>query len=266
MTHSYHLPDRATTYVDSVAQRCENLIGSGIWSGLEVQQLRAWLTNFVTPLEHYFAIRILDHLIYRSDSQTVALINQLFQRCLPELLIQTNIQPSATTSVIEALQTKTQSPIRIVPVVDENDPPTKSGPTVSRLIKRALNLQDDWIIFPNQIGSECHREARIIVFVDDFLGTGYQFSKFFRSLKVRQSLSGKTLIYTPLIAHKRGIDQLRRKTPEVKVTFAEQMDDTYNLFGAARSDGVNSSTEMYKFYNEYLRKKNFHLLRKRQLG
>jgi hypothetical protein len=72
MVCGYHLPDRATTYVDSVVQRCENLIGSGIWSGLEVKQLRAWLANFLTPLERYFAIRILDHLIYRSDSQTDA--------------------------------------------------------------------------------------------------------------------------------------------------------------------------------------------------
>jgi hypothetical protein len=266
MAHGYRLPHRATTYVDSVIPRCENLIASGIWSGLEVQQLRSWLNNFPEPLQRYFAVRVLDHLIYRSDRQTDALINQLFQRCLPELLSQFAGGNSISSNVIEALRQSNDPDIRLVPVIGKEDPPTKSGPTVARLIKRALSFSNDWIIFPEMLSQAKHKTAQVIVFVDDFLGTGFQFNKFLRRLKEQQALAGKLLVYAPLIAHMRGLERLGKRLPEVKIAYAEQMDSSHNLFATAESDGVNTQDAMFRFYEEFLRVKGLHLLPRRQMG
>jgi hypothetical protein len=102
--------------------------------------------------------------------------------------------------------------------------------------------------------------------VDDFLGTGYQFQRFFRRLQGAHDFSGKRLIYAPLIAHRRGMNRLGRNIPQVEIAFAEQIDDEYNLFGGISGDGVNSRDDTYAFYNSFLSSRKLDLLPRKVLG
>src|ERR1700680_2979551 len=81
----FAMPHNGLTYIEEVLERCRGLIQCGVWAGLHVVRLRRWLTNFRTDEEKYFAACILDHMIYRSEQQTVSLVRQLLQRTLADL-------------------------------------------------------------------------------------------------------------------------------------------------------------------------------------
>ena len=92
----FQLPKDGAIYTEKIFNRCRSLISYNIWGGLEQHRLDAWISNFRTSTEKYFAAKVLDALIYRSDSQTVALMQQLFQRTIPDLERQKKISTSLT--------------------------------------------------------------------------------------------------------------------------------------------------------------------------
>jgi hypothetical protein len=79
------LPENSDIYTNLVIQRCEDLIEGQIWSGIDLQRLEGWLSNFTTPEEKYLVARLLDSVIYRSKSQTHALITQGYTKILPQI-------------------------------------------------------------------------------------------------------------------------------------------------------------------------------------
>ena len=81
---TFRLPADGDIYVDRVFTRCRDLIGYQLWAGLQRSRLDSWIGNFRTSEERYFAARVLDALIYRSEDQTIALLRQLFRRVIPD--------------------------------------------------------------------------------------------------------------------------------------------------------------------------------------
>jgi len=197
---AFSLPLDAEQYTALIISRCEDLASTRIWAGLDTLRLRAWLANFKNPLETYFAACILDRLLYRSRQQTSALVRQLFQRTLPDLCRTRNLQARNIDDWIELLNQSDDPGLRLVPVIRDIDPPTKSGPLVARLFRRTMRFDDRWTIWPWQIERCRKRGIRTFVFIDDFLGTGHQFRKFVARMHVRDSLAGAEAIYAPLMA------------------------------------------------------------------
>jgi hypothetical protein len=58
-------PKDAVTYTTEITRRAEALIDNKVWTGIKVQRLRAWLSNFRTKEEKYFGACVLDSLVYR---------------------------------------------------------------------------------------------------------------------------------------------------------------------------------------------------------
>lgn len=265
----FAIPERAETYVRDIRQRCEDLIDAHIWSGIDIPRLRAWLANFRTPTENYFAARILDALIFRSDSQTTALMIQLFQRSLPNLIRRERLPTGQIEDWLNRLRDLKDDPgIRLVPVIAHTDPPTKSGPLVCRLMKRHLRFNDKWMIWPAQIEPARRRGVRTFLFVDDFLGTGYQFRKFVDSLPLTQRHGNECFIYAPLVAHEKGIQRLRKRLPFIHVASVEQLDDSYCLFSPSSAhfnDGENTPELAQAFYLNFLHERGL-LLGRLALG
>jgi hypothetical protein len=127
------------------------------------------------------------------------------------------------------------------------------------------------MIWPSQVDREIRRGVRTFLFVDDFLGTGFQFHKFAQSNHLEEKLTQPevTFIYAPLIAFYKGIDRLKHKLPRLLVSFAEELDDSYCLFSHnARyfNDGTNSSYIARVFYSEFLRARGITSLGKFTFG
>ncbi len=246
----FQLPKDGAIYTKSVFSRCHDLIGYNVWSGIEPHRLDSWIANFKTPEERYFAARVLDVLIYRSDRQTVALMKQLFHRIIPDLARHRRLN-SALRVVYRSLQDASVDPgVRIVPVIPPDEPPTKSGPTIARMLKRHLRFHEGWFMSPDDVHSTIGHVAGF-VFVDDFLGTGQQFLAFLRRAGLEALLSSGCFIYTPLAGHVRGLRDLHSAFPALHVDTVELLDDSHALFDEASGsfpDDVNSAEIARDFY------------------
>lgn len=261
----FSAPKDAEIFIEQVLDRCKNLIISGIWDGLKPVQLDIWMGNFNGDTERYFATCVLDALIFRSEDQTIALMEQLFQRTLPDLLRRNPPAVGLKGSWLESLRTPlsgTIPPLVIVPVIRSNDPPTKSGPLLARLYRRNLSLNQDLMFWPWQVPELKKAGVTQFLFVDDFLGTGDQFCDFAKSYDLSSNLQGCYAVYAPLVAHKEGVDLIKTNVPSIHVVAVEVIDNRYNLFSEESesfNDGVNSAAAAKAFYDELIKRIQFPL-------
>jgi hypothetical protein len=212
--------------------------------------------------ERYFGACVLDSLIYRSEKQTIALMEQLFQRTIPDLLRRHSPPGEVKQPWIELLRLSSIEPLqqlRIVPVIKSNDPPTKSGPALARLYRRHLAFQDQWIIWPNQLEFVKKSGITRFLFIDDFLGTGDQFCEFAHNFGLSASLQGCYSVYAPLVAYKGGIINIQQHLSNMHVVAAEEIDNTYSLFSDESpwfEDGVNTVPMARAFYDSIVARLN----------
>jgi hypothetical protein len=252
---SFTLPNDGEIFIEQVLERCKNLISSGIWEGLTQIRLDTWMRNFASATGRYFGACVLDSLIYRSEKQTISLMEQLFQRTLPDLL--RRHPPPGGCSIPWGVSLRSPSfgpypSVCIVPVIRWGDPPTKSGPALARLYRRHLHLTEQWMIWPWQIDAAKKVGFSQFLFIDDFLGTGEQFCEFAKQFGLSTSLQGCYAVYAPLAAHKDGISMVQKCLPDLHVVTVEAIDNSYSLFSEESpwfNDGLNSPPMARDYYD-----------------
>ena len=254
----FSMPRDGELFIASIRERCESCVDAGIWAGIDKAQLRIWMNQFDEGCERYFAACVLDSLIYRSTKQTIALMEHLFQRTLPSLAREDHLTLGRADGRLESLARagKGGDPgIRVVPVIRNEDPPTKSGPLITRMYKQYLGIDERWIIWPQDMAKAREDGTLTFLFVDDFLGTGDQFMTFASRFNVKDIMSGLTAIYAPLAAHETGLSTLKDRADWLHVCCVERLSPRYSLFSelsSAFSDGENSSETARSFYLKLL--------------
>lgn len=255
----FEIHAEGAVYTEFVLDRCRQLIAAAIWNGIAPDQFESWVNNFRGDVERYFAACVLDALIYRSEEQTVALMEHLFQRSIPDFLADNpppQVESRDWAALLRAGPLRRHDPrVRLVPVIRNSDPPTKSGPVLARLYRRRLRLDDRWMIWPWQVESERRRGVQVFVFVDDFLGSGRQFTSFAQTFDLPRRLRGAMGLYAPLAAHEAGIEAVRRTVPGVHVCAVERLTPEYGLFHPDSRwfrDGRNTPEAAERFYHNIL--------------
>ena len=254
MVGTLSLPVDGSIYADTIFSRCRDLIAYQIWSGLQRSRLDTWIANFRSDEERYFAARVLDALIYRSDDQTISLLRQLLCRVVPD---HSRIHglPNSLRQVYTALRDPNVDPrVRVVPVIPPTAAPTKSGPVIARHLKRTLKISERWIIYPNQVVGQLG-STDAIIFIDDFLGTGDQFSRFLADTGLESYLSSSCFVYACLAGHEQGIGALKTLFPSLNIATVECLDDSHAIFHADAGsfpDGANSIESARDFYYDLL--------------
>jgi len=255
----FRLPNSTPEKIDKIINRSYDFIDSGIWSGITLERLDTWFHSFKTDEEKYLAVKILESLVYRSEEQTIALAKQLFQRVLPDLLIGTPYDKHRAEWLDifgdREFDATSRCQYRLVPIIRTNDPPTKSGPALARLYKRQLQFNEHLMIWPWQIGEEIEQGQKLFLFIDDFLGTGKQFVKFYKKYAISKYGSDIEFVYLPLAAHEKGVSKVRELCKNIKIGTAELLvDKTNNFFNGF--DDTNSDAAAKDFYiktsNKYL--------------
>ncbi|MFV0934540.1 hypothetical protein [Pseudomonas jessenii] len=219
-------------------------------------RLESWVNQFVGPEEEFFCACLLDHLIFRTSSQFEAGLKALFRSNL-----QGKIFPEGTDDEL-ALKLGGWSEIglRVVPVICETDPPTKSGPLVLRRLQRIMHIRNKWTCWPWQAAAKI-REAEIhaVIFVDDFLGSGRQFETFFKQWGFDQLQEGVEYYYAPVVAHKKGVEHLQEVLPDVRVVAAELLDSAHDFFAeevwSRLGQGEISAAEAKEWYLAFTQEK-----------
>ena len=252
--NSFSLPRDGIVYTETVFSRSRDYISYDIWSGLEMHRLDQWLANFKTDEERYLAAKILDSLIYRSDRQTIALMKHLFQVSLPDYSRKHNL-PRSLGNLYWSMKDRYVDPsVRVAPVLPDLAGPTKSGPTYTRDLKRHLRFSESWIVF----GTEAIQyldQLDALIFIDDFLGTGQQFSEFLESSGLSLDLARANVIYAPLTGHYRAIEKLQTDFPGLHVIPVEVLDEKHSFFSEQAGnfdDGVNNAKLALDHYHMLL--------------
>lgn len=250
------IPNGAQLYIDKVTERCDSLISSHIWEGLNRQKLSYWLKSFHGIEEQYFSAMLLDHMTFRSPDQTRALMTQIIQKVLPDLLAPHNYFDRYRGKWLETLR-KTSVPVRIVPVIRPGDGPGKSGDIVCRELARQLKLNRKLMIYPPDIEKAIKDGVKLFIFVDDFLGTGDQFSKFYKSVENNFG-SGVFACYVPLCAHKNGLTNVADSFDNLSISSAEILSANHSFFGEDDEflpDGINTYKTLREFYLHVMKKR-----------
>ncbi|MDP1645713.1 MAG: hypothetical protein Q8L71_09465 [Thiobacillus sp.] len=223
------LPDNATLFVQSVNADSKKLIEHGLWD-IRMSRLESWSKQFIGPEEQFFAACLLDQLIFRTQHQFEAGLRSLFRSNLNGEIF----SGSQDLHLSQAIVGRADPVLRLVPVICETDPPTKSGPLVLRRLQRILQANQKWMCWPWQVANEINDKGiRVVVFVDDFLGSGGQFVKFFKQWQFDENADGVRYIYAPVVAHQQGIEHLAKELPTVCVVSAETLDHSHAFFSDA---------------------------------
>lgn len=235
---SLSIPSNTQEYYDRIIHQCNILIKMNVW-GISETNFVSWIQQFQTQEEKFFCACLLSRLIFRSKNQIYSLITALFQSnlnncCFNEVITQGEL--------IRKLISKKNDPrIRLVPVINDDDPPTKSGPLIIRYTKKRFNLNEKWMIWSAKLPKIFETENDIkIIFIDDFCGTGKQFDKFFQQIISHENddklfwnkifKQNIQIIYSPLIAYEDGLLYLRFKYPFIKFTTCELLKSNNNFF------------------------------------
>lgn len=261
MTEPFRLPKDGNIYTEAIFSRCRELISYGIWSGIQQSRLQSWIANFQTPEERYFAALVLDLLVYRSDDQTVSLLRQLLSRVIPDHARISGLSAAVRTSYQSVRSNNVDPGVRVVPVIPPGSPPTKSAPVIARHLKRALRISERWVIYPDQVEAVLP-SLDAVVFIDDFLGTGDQFSDFLIDTKLATHVDTSCFIYGCLAAHRHGIESLRTMFPRLHIAAVERLDNNHALFHSDSGtfpDGVNSPEDAKSFYYSLLSKRGINI-------
>lgn len=258
---TFAVPPDGEVFTNDILERAGALIDAGIWEGIDHVRLRTWLRNFDSPEEKYFAACVLDGLVYRSVGQTVAMMEQMLERTLVDHTRGSPPPKDVPGDWLAALRTRRgmgDPKIRIVPVIRDKDPPTKSGPQLARMYRRYLGLEDAWMIWPWQIQDQIKKGAKAFIFIDDFLGTGTQFARFGKKFDFANVLQGVYAVYAPLVAHREGLQCLAKELPYVGVCVVEALGARHSAFSPESpyfNDGTNSAASTKQFYEGLLERK-----------
>lgn len=236
---NFNPPRNALEFYEKVIHQCNTLIKMNIWT-ISDSSFNSWASQFQTQNEKFFCACLLSKLIFRSKNQTYSLITSLFQSNLNNMCF--NDLKNQGDLIVKLTQKRNDPKIRLTPVIDDDDPPTKSGPLIIRYTKKKFNLNEKWMIWSSKLPDLFENEKYLtIIFVDDFCGTGRQFSKFFEQIQSSTSNDdiefwnkiierNIKIIYAPLIAFDNGLNYLKIKYPYIRFTCSELLSSSNNFF------------------------------------
>lgn len=223
---SLKIPENSDSFVTSVKGDSRKLIDLGLWP-ISQSRFDGWLHQFCGREEKFFAASLLNQLTLRTSRQFESGLGALFRGA-----VSSEIFPDLDDlALVEKLAGRADPRVRLVPVICEVDPPTKSGPLVLRRLQRILKINPKWMVWPWQAGALIDQgKVDHVVFVDDFLGSGSQFEKFARQWGFSDQKAGAEFIYAPVASHVSGLKYLEDKLEFVKVVTTERLSTVDEFF------------------------------------
>lgn len=250
------IPEDAAKFVESVRNATQKLIERGFWD-VKLSRLESWWGQFCGDEEKYFAACILDQTIFRNAHQFEAGLKALYRSNLRGAMY----QDSTDLKLATMLASGQDRSLKLVPVICDTDPPTKSGPFVLRRLQRVLGVKNWMMCWPWQAREKiAENGVNSIIFVDDFLGSGEQFKKFYKQWELDEIAQDVDLIYAPIVAHQSGISFLRTEFPKLKVVSAETLGEADNFFSEEvwqlLGRGLIAANDALEWYQEFAKSKD----------
>ncbi len=245
------IPKNARSFINKVEADTRKLIELGLWP-IPMARFDGWFQQFCGDVERFFAASVLNQLTLRTQKQFESGLHCMFRGPVSAAIF-----PEEHDLALAELLARTSDPrVRLVPVICEGDPPTKSGPLVLRRLQRIMRIHSNWMVWPWQVTSLVE-EKKIdhIIFADDFLGSGQQFDRFIDHWKLKNLSEECNFVYAPVVAHENGIKYLEEHLKFVKLITTERLNAASGLFSAqlwgSLTEGAVSSQEAQDWFLEF---------------
>jgi hypothetical protein len=219
MLRSIPIPGRKPE--PTILNRCDFLADANVWPHRGAIDVRQWLKNFQGKFEHEVAHNLLEKFLFYPDRMTRELLRSAVRGIMPHL-----VDFSRPYAEVQARWKRIAEQMLVVPVRGEDSSDADSGYHYVRLMRDTVGIPEERLKSAPGIFELLSRPSKtdpfhIIVFVDDFVGTGSQFIKLWTQLhKISsQNISFKLLaqhqytrfFYCPLVATSIGIEAIKNK-------------------------------------------------------
>jgi hypothetical protein len=262
---AFKAPNNYLDFYKEMVRKSEKLIEIGYWDKIENRKLSEWLQNFETDEEKYLAALILHKLVYRNDKTIDSMLNKLFNITIPNLLERYSIYSINMT--MNEWREKLRNPgfkevgsfLFSTIISDELG---DSGNDYMRRLREKFVIKE--LICKVTDNKRNHHKG--LIFIDDIIASGTQICEFLHNYK--NSLSQYDyLIFTPLIAHKHGIDKIEKCFESLQynnyliiqplevITCDNNILD-FKIQNDGYFDGVNTIEDLENFYISIVDLKN----------
>ena len=218
-----------------VESKIKYLVDIHVWPERQHLDPHGWLSNFKLPEERPFALNMLNVFIYYNES----MVNALFLGAVQQL----SAMVTESTYSFDEAQKKWSSFLEttLITFVEGEEPnPTDSGFTFARKARQVLGIAEPQIKHPVDALRvlSTNDTSSIVVFVDDFVGSGDQMiESWHRSYCVGSGIEsfavaskhGAKIFYTPIVATKYGLKRIREECTGLDVRPAHVVDEMYSL-------------------------------------
>lgn len=245
MTSYRELLDETPEYALKAKQYAKLQIDQRIWDSISSNDLDNWLGNFKETEEQLLSAILLESLIPRSEAQTASILTSALRCSLPNAKYKNPVEIFEGADCLKELTSKSVTDsIRIVPVIRDLDPPTKSGPSIARMYKRQLGVNENYMIWPWLIKDHVTKGVNSFVFIDDVLASGQQASEFFAAYEL-DKYPGVHFSYIPLLAHDEGLRKIKVEHPHINVSPVEKVGQESSLFKSDRFSQIVDLEDLY---------------------
>lgn len=246
-----------------VFSRFRSLIVSRAIDLFDANAFDAWRRNFHTDEEQYFAAQMLCAAVIRTRDMNNSSYRQIVDVILPMLLRDAGLWNFGYVDEMEQAlaQGRPSLPIRFMPVDGQrlDSRPGNSGDAVVRGFGLRGRIGDGYIVRADDAAAWRH-PPRLLVLLDDLLGTGTQFQSFSAKYGLARLPQDTICVYVPLIASPAGLAHVATTCPRVVLRPVETLQPTAPFFSDSPSnrgvwlrDGTNRTADVRTFYRDLMK-------------
>jgi hypothetical protein len=254
----FNLPDNWEEFYIEMCTRAKKYIILSYWS-ISEPTLCIWLSNFKTNHEKFFSALLIYKIIYRNKISRISMYHDIVDIFLPNVLEENNIQEFKSLNELNNLLKSSPWSLcfKFTTITDVDTSPSKSGSQLLREFQREGRFHKKMQITLSEMENLSNNEKiKAIVIFDDIMGTGEQFETYLN--KCQDYHSRFLFIYCPLVAHKRGMEYIKSKFPDVVLLPVEEVDDTYSFFDNSYFPKIAENIEisdLNSFYFKLIKEK-----------
>jgi len=213
---AFKAPHNYLDFYNEMVRKSEKLIEIGYWDKIEIRKLREWLGNFQTDKEKYLASLILYKLVYRNDKTIDSMLNKLFHITIPNLLEKYNIYPFNMTMNDWRRKLRDKGFINVGNFSFSTIISDELGDSGNDYIRR---LREKFVVkeLIRKVTDKKIRHHKALIFIDDILASGTQINVFLSTYQ-KDLEKYEYLIFTPLIAHQKGVRKIEETFASLEYT------------------------------------------------
>lgn len=234
------MPEEYLDYIERNQPLVEFFIKTHQCTGLSLSSFRTWLANFPDDKGKYFAVRMLKHFLFYSDTDVLYLLQFGLEYFVKEKEARRKMLEARFTMMpsvlVKSIQEELSNTI-FIPLLSDNKP-TESGEEIIRLLSKKLHVKESRCMFHWDLNDQILGKRTRIVIVDDNIGSGDQFEGFWKhpsrlsygSFEHMLQRFPVQIVYLSLVAVSETIHRLRSDFPKLVIIASEEVGERYRVF------------------------------------